>query len=214
MPLSIIYSEELERKRIKKTLEKLPWYYKLGYSPRFPKSIDPRNDNLEKIFLALKNEYKEEDYRKSANEIIKTFSEIENSFFEKLQVICGKKIKRKFKLVLTKYDVGGSYSMPNRIIYNFEMKSSSISTILHEIVHLVIEKYIQKYQIQQNEKERIVDLILTSNPIALPNYKMQKRGEEFKNIIDPLFKIYFNPPIDNFLKKLKKSNNTNTKQIH
>ncbi len=207
MPLEITYSEKLERLRIKNTLERLSWYNKLGYSPRFPKNIDPKIDNLKKIYNALRNEYKEEHYRKSALEIKKKFSEIENSFFEKLQKVCGKKIKRKFKLILTKYGVGGSYFTPNKIIYNLEMKFSLVNTIFHEIAHLVIEQYIQKYQIQQNKKERIVDLILSSEPIKLLGYKMQKRGEEHKNFIDPLFKKYFNPPIDNFFKKLKESKN-------
>ena len=198
MPLVITYSERLERQRIKDTLEKLTWYDEFGYCPRFPNDINPRIDNLEKIFLALKNEYKEEDYQRSADEIIKKFSEIENSFFENLQEVCGKRIRRRFKIMLTKYGVGGSYSVPNKIIYNLGMKSSSVYTILHEIVHLIIEPYIQKYQVGQNEKERIVDLILTSAPIELFGYKMQKRGENHSEFIDPLFKEFFRYPLDIF----------------
>jgi hypothetical protein len=206
MLMEIKYSLKLEKQRIKSAIEKLSWYKKLGYSPRFPQNINPQKDNLKKIYIALQNEYSEKEYKKAAAEINKKFSKIENDFCKKLQTLCGKKIRRNYKLILTKYGVGGSYSLPNKIIYNMGMKSSSVYTILHEITHLVIEPYIKKYQIQQNIKERIVDLILTSEPIALPGCKMQKRGEEFKGLIDPLFKKYFKPPINNFFKKLAEHN--------
>jgi hypothetical protein len=202
MPLNIKYSLKLERQRVNKTIKKLPWYGKLGYSPRFPENINPKIDSLKKIHAALLDEYNEIDYKKAAMEINKKFSAIEKNFSSNLQKICGKKIRKNFQLILTKYGVGGSYSSPDKIIYNIGMKSSSINTIFHEITHLVIEPNIKKYQIQQNEKERIVDLILTSKPIALTDYKMQKRGKDCGKIIDPLFKKYFKPPINNFFKKL------------
>lgn len=201
MPLTIQYSIKLEKQRLKNTVDKLPWYKKFGYAPRFPQSINPDVDNLEKMYAALETEYNERDYKQHAIKLSAEYSKIEDDFFEKLKQICGKKIKRKFRLILTKYGVGGSYSLPNKIIYNVGMKSSSINTILHEITHLIIEPYVKKYQIQQNEKERIVDLILTSKPIALNDYQMQKRGEEYKKSIDPIFKKYFKSPINNFFKK-------------
>ena len=209
MPLDIKYSIKLEKQRIKNTIKKLSWYEKLGYSPSFPKNINSKIDNLEKIYTAIQNEYVEENYKKAAIEINKNFLKIESTVYNKLQKICCKKIKRNFKLILTKYGVGGSYALPNKIIYNIGMKFSSVNTILHEITHLIIEPYIKKYKIQQNEKERIVDLILVSKNIALNNYKMQKRGEECKKFIDPLFKKYFKPPVSNFFKKIAEFYNKN-----
>ncbi|MDO8660174.1 MAG: hypothetical protein Q7K54_06310 [Candidatus Parcubacteria bacterium] len=197
MPLNIKYNIKLEKQRIKKTIDKLSWYEKLGYHPRFPLNINPKVDNIKIIYSAIKNEYIEQNYEKAAAEIKKEFAKIESDFFTKLQAICGVRIKKHFIIILTKYGVGGSYSLPNKIIYNISMRSSSINTLLHEITHLIIEPYIKKYQIQQNEKERIVDLILTSKSVALRNYKVQKRGKERKKSIDPLFKKYFKPPINN-----------------
>lgn len=184
-------------------MEKLPWYEELGYAPRFPKNIDPKADSLKKIYVALEGEYDEKQYKKAAREIASNFHKIEDNFYLKLQELCGLKIKKNYKLILTRYGVGGSYSLPNKIIYNIEMKYSSVNTILHEIIHLAIEPYIKKYQIQQNKKERIVDLILTSKTIALPGYKMQKRGLAHRKSIDPLFKRYFKSPIGNFFIKLQ-----------
>jgi len=211
MPLKIKYSLKLEKQRLKNTIKKFSWFEKMGYAPRFPKNTNPKLDSLKKIYTALQCEYVEEDYEKAAIEINKQFSRIENTFYDKLQRQCGKRIKRNFNLVLTKYGVGGSYSLPNKIIYNFQMKSSSINTIMHEITHLTIEPYIKKYQIQQNEKERIVDLILTSDIVAL-DYTMQKRGEQAGKIIDPLFKQYFKPPISVFFKELQKTTSKHPKK--
>jgi len=207
MPLNILYSKKLEEQRIEKTLKKLPWYDRLGYTPRFPKNINPKIDSFKKINSALKNEYNEKDYKDAKNEILKKISIIEKDFISKLENICGKKAKKEYKLILTKYGVGGSYCLPNQIILNINSKSK-INTILHEITHLTIEVYIQKYKVEQNQKERIIDLILTSKQISLNNYKMQKRGKDHKKIIDRLFKEYFKPPLDIFFKKLEKLNKT------
>ena len=201
MPLEIKYSVKTEKQRIKNAIKNLAWYKKLGYVPCFPKNINPEIDSLEKIYAALQKEYKDKDYRESAILIKKKFSRIENNFYDRLQKVCGKKIRKNYKLILTKYGVGGSYAPPNKIIIKINA-GNPINIILHEIVHLAIEPYIQKYKIKQNEKERIVDLILTSKLISLKNYKMQKRGEEFQ-FIDPLFKKYFKPPIGEFFKRLK-----------
>lgn len=204
MPLDIKYSVELEKQRIKKTIEKLPWYEELGYRPRFPQNINHKIADIKTVYSAMENEYAEQDYKIAAARIKKELAIVESDFFAKLQTICGIKITKHFIVILTKYGVGGSYSLPNKIIFNIEMKSLSANTILHEIVHLAIEPYIKKYSIQQNEKERIVDLILILKPVALKNYEMQKRGKESSIIIDPLFKKYFKPPIGNFFKELVK----------
>ncbi|MFH1315851.1 MAG: hypothetical protein ABIH67_05670 [Candidatus Uhrbacteria bacterium] len=207
MKLNIKYSIRLEEQRIEKTIKKLPWYNKLGYRPHFPKNINPEIDNLKKINIALKNEYNEKDYKNAKNKILKKNSVIGKKFISNLENICGKKAKKEYELILTKYGVGGSYFLPNQIIININSKSK-INTILHEITHLVIESNIQKYKIEQNQKERIIDLILTSKQISLDNYKMQKRGKEHKKTIDKLFKKYFKPPLSNFFKKLEKMNKT------
>lgn len=208
MSLIIKYSLKTEQQRLENTINKLPWYDKFGYAPRFPQGINPRVDNLKKVFSVLGKEYDEAEYEKSALKIKKEFSKIEDDFFRKMEQACGKRIKRNYKLILTKYGVGGSYSLPDKIIYNFGMKSSSLHTVLHEIVHLAIEPYIKKYQIQQFAKERIVDLICLK-VAGLKNYKMNKKADVFKKSIDPLFKKHFKPLIDNFFKQFSDCNRQN-----
>lgn len=203
MLLNIKYSKKLEEQRIEKTLKKLSWYDKLGYRPRFPENINPRKDSLKKIKNVFENEFDAKDYEKIKKEILKKFSKVEKSSYTKLKKLCGKNTKKEYEIILTKYGVNGSYSLPNKIILNINAKSK-INTILHEIAHLMIETYIKKYKVEQNQKERIVDLILKG--ISLSNYKMQKRGEEQKEIIDKLFKEYFKAPLGNFFKKLEKLN--------
>jgi len=199
--LNIKYSKKLEEQRIEKTLERLSWYDKLGYRPRFPEKINPRKDSLKKIKIALEDEFNEKDYKKTEKEILRNFSKVEN-FCNKLKNVCGKNAKKEYEIILTRYGVGGSYSLPNRIILNINSKSK-LNTILHEITHLMIEKYILKHNIEQNQKERIVDLILKSKGVSLRNYKMQERGKNHKENIDGLFKKYFKSPIGNFFRKIE-----------
>ncbi|MFA5413412.1 MAG: hypothetical protein WC348_02635 [Patescibacteria group bacterium] len=200
MPLEIKYNINTEKQRIQSAVKKFSWYKKFGYIPCFPKNINPKIDSLEKIYTALRKEYKERDYKKAADAAKKNFSKIEKDFYGRLGKICGKKIRKSYQLILTKYGVGGSYVPPDKIILNINAVSP-LNTLLHEIVHLAIESYIQKYKINQNEKERIVDSIM-ADIVGPKKYKMQKRGEKYK-FIDPLFKEYFKPPIDDFFKKLK-----------
>jgi hypothetical protein len=63
---------------------------------------------------------------------------------------------------LTKYGVGGSYNVPNTVILNFQNRKelALFRTIVHEIIHLSIQPYIEKYTVDHWIKERIVDLTL------------------------------------------------------
>jgi len=64
MPIEIKYNLKLEKQRIKKTIDKLLWYEKLGYRPRFPQNINPKVDGIKAIYSAIENEYVKQDYKK------------------------------------------------------------------------------------------------------------------------------------------------------
>ena len=69
--------------------------------------------------------------------------------------------------------MGGSYKLPNLVIYNINNKKG-FKTIVHEIIHLLIENQIQEFKIQHWEKERIVDLILNSDEFSFLEYNNSK----------------------------------------
>lgn len=91
-----------------------------------------------------------------------------------------------YKILLTKYGVGGSYNETNGsiilLLSRFEKWSENEiqSTLVHEMVHLGIEEsIIERYGLTQWEKERLVYLICTFyfNDIS-PDYSMQNKGDD------------------------------------
>jgi hypothetical protein len=87
----------------------------------------------------------------------KVFGELEQAF-----VKSGLSCRDKYIIYLTKYGTGGSYNLPNTVVINIvsSARERVLSVIIHEIVHLAIEKQIVKYKITQWQKEVIVDSFL------------------------------------------------------
>ncbi|MFC1700789.1 hypothetical protein ACFLZ0_01485, partial [Patescibacteria group bacterium] len=104
-----------------------------------------------------------------------------------------------YDLILTKYGTGGSYNLPNRIILNFNKKTPNdiIRIIIHEIIHLLIQPLIEKFEIEHWPKERIVDLMLSKIMPELT--KMQKLSQNTEKI-DKLFNKFF-PDIEKIIKE-------------
>lgn len=77
-------------------------------------------------------------------------------------------------------------------------------TIVHEIVHLLIENQIQKHKIQHWEKERIVDLILNSKEFGFLEYNyLQGNYQGVEKYIDELFNGHFFKNSENFFSKIE-----------
>ena len=104
-------------------------------------------------------EYKEREYENIAKILLNDFSIFSDKLEQTLFYIFGKDIQTSFNVYLTKYGVGGSYRLPNEIILNINNKLG-VKTVVHEMVHLMIEENVKKYNLKQFQKERTVDLIL------------------------------------------------------
>ncbi len=114
-----------------------------------------------------------------------------------------KDIPAAFFVYLTNYGVGGSYNLPNIIILNINNKKG-FKTIIHEIIHLLIETWIQEYKVQHWEKERIVDLVLNSKEFSFLKYNnWQGSYDNAEEYIDDLFNKYFFENPKNFFSKIK-----------
>jgi len=199
MKLKVKNGIKFEVKRVKRSLAKLDWYLIQGYEVKLPKGIT-RDVSLSIIKEKIEKEYNEQDYKQITEKILFDFSIIEKQFSEKLRMIFNVKIPAIFVVYLTKYGVGGSYDLPNIIIFNINNKRG-IKTIVHEIVHIIIEPWVQKYEIQNQEKERIVDLILSSDKFCFLKYDIaQTDYDHSEKYIDELFnKCFFENPEKFFL---------------
>lgn len=159
------YSSDLEIRRIIYTIKKIDWYKNNGYTVDLPKKLEEleteelKNLTKEKVREFVLKEYEEKEYLEKINKIKTKWSNISAGLLKKLKEL-GFKPEPSYNIILTKYGVGGSYNLPNEIIINFKNRGEKfIQTVIHEIIHLLIEPRIQKYKISHWEKERIVDLI-------------------------------------------------------
>ncbi len=202
MNINIKYGVDFEINRVKNTLAKLDWYVSQGYRPKLPDGIK-KDSSEQEIQNQIKKEYAEKKYKEVGRKITYDFSIIQETFTEKVKNIFDKETPDTFLINLTNYGVGGSYNSPNIVIFNIN-NQKGLKTLIHEIIHILIEPFIQKYEIQHWEKERIVDLILNSKEFAFLNYNFwQKEYNNAEKYIDKLFINYFFKGENIFFKKIK-----------
>lgn len=110
----------------------------------------------------------EEEYDKSAlqsftKKLEQAWHEREHNFITKVSQFFNTPITDPFLIHITNYGPMGHYLYPTRHIFiNRSIEDhgfDAVRTIKHEIIHLIIEPFIQKYKISQVEKEKLVNVI-------------------------------------------------------
>ncbi len=112
----------------------------------------PKND--------LEKEYNENDYADFKNKLEKEWIEKENNFFDKIEDFFAVKINEPFEVNISNYGVGGCYNLPRKITINKQLPYDHILNIKHEIIHLLIEPFIKKHNIDFQNKEKLTNCIL------------------------------------------------------
>jgi len=161
--LDIKHSLESEISRVQNTIDRIDWFKEKRYKIRLPEtlSLEDADFSYEKIKQAIEHEYDKENYGKEEKYILDTLPKIKKvlgDYFTSSSL----EPQSVYEINLTRYGVGGSYSIPNKIIVNIQVRKEMnlVQTIVHEIIHLSIEELIQKYNIDHWNKERLVDLLL------------------------------------------------------
>lgn len=202
MKLNIIYSEEFEVSRVVNTLKKLDWYKENGYTVQLPESLDISNISVvtpELVKIAISKEYDEQNYLVSKKYIEDHWGPIGEELSKNIKnttLI----LQDSYDIHLTRYGVGGSYHMPNKIIINTKWKFEFglLKTTAHESVHLMIQPLIEKYNVKHWHKERVVDLLLQEFAPKVNSF--QKMSIDTTKI-DEIFKREY-PNIDKTLQSI------------
>lgn len=150
MIFSIRYGKEFESRRIKNTLEKMSWYNENGYKPILPSGVS--FDNIDAL---VEKEFVEEDFKIVKEKLKKELGELSEEFFVKIEELTKSKLFSEVEIFLTKYGTGGSYNLPNKIIIRIQ-KNFTLSCVVHEMIHLLVEDEIKKIGLNQKEKESFV----------------------------------------------------------
>ena len=207
--INIIYSKEFDSQRVINTIKRLDWYLENKYNLNnlsFPKTLDKeklKGYSDKEIKDAIEAEYSEDLYKENEKFILNNWEKISGEIdlaFSKSNL----KSQNEYKIYLTKYGMGGSYDLPNIVIINLlnSFKFGMLKTMIHEIIHLAIQKDIDEYKIGQGQKERIVDLFFANNfprRVFAQNVYSPIDLEKIDQIFDDNF-----PNIEDAIKKLSK----------
>lgn len=186
--LEISHSLESETERVFLTLKKLEWYLSNGYRPILPKGLQ-KDSTLEQVTNAVSAEYTPSEYKAFAQSLLKAWHH-HAQIIEKLEK-GPLSIKGEYKIVLTKYGVGGSYDASTdtiRLNIKPRLADEVVGIILHEIVHMALEPLIEKYNVSHWRKERLVDLIGNT---FFPEIRKPQTIQEDISVVDEKYRSLY-----------------------
>ena len=206
--LKVNFSKEDEIKRIKYTLGKLDWFIKQGYKINLPDKIKEISDQGriptdDEISEAVSAEFNQKEYEEKTQDLIQKWEKMREDFLKKLATL-GLPLQPEYRVTFTKYGVGGSYDLPNKIKINFDYSyaRNTLATTFHEIIHLTIENLIKEYNISHWTKERLVDLVYSK---FFPAEQRLQRNPEKSERVDEIFSHFF-PDIERIIHEVGKLN--------
>ena len=204
MNLKFKYGLDFELRRAMDTLAELDWFNSEGYEPKLPKGINKKSTKKE-IQKQIMKEFDKKKYEESIKNINSYFQIIKEELSANLKKFIKKNTPMTFLIYLTNYGVGGAYNLPNIVIFNINC-ADDFNIIIHEIIHLLVEGLVKKYNIQHWEKERIVDLILNLKEFSFLKYNYwQEDYNNTEKYIDDLFNKYFLKNPEDFFSKIEKA---------
>ena len=204
--IKINYSLEFEQIRVKDTFEKIDWFREHEYNPIFPgnKRIPDISETCELTDLIelVHSEYDQHFFI----DITRKFEDQWKWFVDNWQESpinqTALVFEDSYEVFLTSYGVGGSYDLPNTVVMNVRQRAHHklVVILFHEIIHLSIEPFIQKYSIPHWYKERIVDLFYKR---IFPEKAFEQNLPKEVLVVDSIFNNNFSQP-EEIIKELSK----------
>lgn len=191
------YSLEFDKLRVRDTFEKIAWYREHGYNPLFPgnKRISDINETqgVNELIKLVEVEYDPQFYIDIAVEFERQWHWFVDHWAESPLKDTALVFEETYEVLLTSYGVGGSYDIPNTVVMNvYQRAHDRLATILfHEMIHLSIEPFIQKYSVAHWYKERLVDLFYKR---IFPEKAFEQNLPKEVLAVDPIFEAYFSHP--------------------
>ena len=193
-----------EFQQIVRTIKRKKFYEQKGYTYKLPEIAmlrEPISPKLETkaLEIFIQSEYDEGFYKAGMSALENKRDVVENAVkvFSKWNNKWEFFILDSYNIRLTRYGSGGSYnaSTGDIVILTtregcFKRGSNPAHTIIHEAVHIGLEKnFIKKYGLTHEQKERLVDLVVVQHfDTFIPEYKLQNIGDttidKFLNLKD------------------------------
>lgn len=176
-------TKEEEVERISQTIARKDWFERHGYKPVLPLSAIDHASTI----TSVDEEYDQTPYLVGISKLQEQQQQIQICFpiFAELRKKWGFIILPSYQVLITRYGMGGSYYCDTgNIIMRVDQqglfaREQPYHTVIHEMVHIGIETFVQQCRLTQQEKERTVDLILAKRfEVECPNYRIQNIGDE------------------------------------
>ena len=171
------YSLDSEYKVIVSTLNDRDFFMQNRYNVALPQNYTLESKDLSNLKSVIKNEINNEKINKIKNEITERWNKHETDLLSYLEAQIYL-IPNQLIITLTQYGVGGSYFCPNNVIINISDNKDLFKTVVHELIHLIIEMpIIREFNLTHWEKESLVDYSFINNKQLrkiFPNYDYQK----------------------------------------
>jgi hypothetical protein len=213
--LDFIYGEKEDFERILYTISKWDFYqqhYDVSWI-KLPVKLDKtkiKEYSKNEILDGVKEEYFNNStkiYKKVEQEILDNWQKVSEKI-EKVSTKTNLNFSSELEIQLTCYGIGGSYWLPKKIIL-LATKFYPTASIVHELIHLTIEGWIQKYTVGQAQKERIIDLFMSKYfgdlfpDRLIPKWSQQVYQKIAYQEIDEIFEK-FEPNMETVIEKVSK----------
>ena len=110
---------------------------------------------------SVDEEYDAEQYETYKIRLETEWTKREQGFTERLLTFFQRPADLQFTVELSNYGPLGFYNeKSNTITVNLNTHLDPVRTIMHEMVHIMLEPFIQKYRIEHNAKESIVNAVV------------------------------------------------------
>ena len=166
MKFNFNYSVDSEIKRVLYTLSKYQFYQDNGYKVKLPEGVNTSFTDTDKsldLTRVIEAELKVREIQKYEKILLKRWQELDSQIEKFLDNLSYPKPEEIF-LTFTQYGVGGSYGPPNKIIYNIINKREILETVVHELIHCIIEEpVVNHYGLTHWEKESLVEYLIIEN---------------------------------------------------
>ncbi len=107
----------------------------------------------------LKEEYDIEKYKKYKKELESKWTKDDDEFVEKVLCFFRESQELNFTIEISNYGPMGFYNTRKNIVTINMNNPNSVNTIKHEIIHILIEPFIKKHNINHEKKEIIVNTV-------------------------------------------------------
>lgn len=186
MKINFYHSPLREKERLVNIFSEYQWFIDHHFSiilPKFYARTYQQNKSNKNFFAKkLKREldkiYNKNDYQLKQEKIKNNWQKIERQFFDILNTL-NFKIKNRYICYISLYGPEGQFKYPNIINLRVSNKNDiqeANSTIVHEIMHLLIFSKAKSLKLNYKQIEGVVDLFFkrTSLKKIFPKYELQR----------------------------------------